>query len=708
MTHYSSRSHRQAPRSFLWSHLLGLVRSAPQQSHNARWARLLLAALLSLLPTLASAQEEAPPTKSLAPYFVVNGSKVGTTLPLKANNVSLTISGSVANVEVEQVYQNQGLVPISAQYVFPASTHAAVHGLTLQLGNREIEAKIKKRAEAKKEYDAAKSEGKAASLLEQQRPNVFTMSVANIMPGTEVKARLRYTELLVPEQGVYELSYPTVVGPRYSEDSTPSAPSNQWIASPYLKPKAAASTDTGAAPYTFSLSGRLNSAVPVDYFKSPTHNVDATWESKQQLSFRLQDRDEQRGDRDLVLRYRLAGNQIQSGLLLFEKNGEKFFNAILEPPAQVTPDSIPNREYVFVLDVSGSMHGFPLETATDLMSKLITQLRPTDYFNVMFFSGGSTLLSQQSLPATTANLEKAKTMLQQLRGGGGTQLLKALKRAMTLTPQPRLSRSFVVVTDGYISAERDVFEYIHSNVGDANVFSFGIGSSVNRFLVEGIARAGLGTPFVVTDPQQANDVVKRFQRYIQSPVLTDIKLSFEGFSAYDLEPAHLPDLLAERPIVVQGKWRGTPRGKVIVTGLGGQGAFRKELAVQASQLKPENAALPYLWARTRIARLSDYGHYITEDEKAAVTNLGLKYNLLTQYTSFIAVSREVVNPNGGSQNVKQPLPLPHGVSELAVGGRGVHSADEPELWLLLLLLFAAVGIYRSVSLRTCFSPRSTA
>jgi Ca-activated chloride channel family protein len=391
------------------------------------------------------------------------------------------------------------------------------------------------------------------------------------------------------------------------------------------------------------------------------------------------------GNRDFVLRYRLAGDQISSGLLLFQGPDENFFLYMAQPPARVENDDLPAREYVFVVDVSGSMNGFPLETSKRLLTELIGQLKPTDLFNVVLFAGDSTVLSDTSLAANQENIDRAIKLLNEQRGNGGTELLPAIQRAMSLPRQEDISRNIVLVTDGYISGEQGVFDYIREHLDQSNVFAFGIGSSVNRYLIEGVARAGMGEPFIVTEEAEAASIANKLKQYIESPVLTNIKVRAQGFDVYDVNPVHFPDLLAQRPLVLFGKWRGPVAGTIELTGKTGRGEFVSRLDVTGSQPDEGNRALRYLWARSRIAELSDYGaENVGDEQTAAITSLGLKYNLLTQYTSFIAVREIVSNNLEPAKEVNQALPLPIRVSDMAVGG-GTQNGTEPELVVLLIL-----------------------
>jgi len=643
--------------------------------------RLLVVALLAgaLAPRVARASAEAPAAdKTLSPYFVVEGAEPNVeALPLESTKVDVQVTGVIAEITVTQAYKNAGKRPINAQYVFPASTRAAVHGMRLQVRDQVIEALIKEKQQAAQVFEAAKKEGKSASLLEQQRPNVFTMKVANVMPGDHLEVSLRYSELLVPTSGVYELDYPTVVGPRYSNQPEASAkPQDKFIASPY--------TPAGDAPhYTFELSGSVSTPIPLQSLESPSHSIVSSVDNPGLRHFSVAASERAGGNRDFILRYRLAGDAIQSGLSLFDSGGEKFFLLQVEPPKRVPNELIPPREYVFIVDVSGSMMGFPLETTKKLLRELIGGLRASDKFNVLLFSGATALLAERSLPATAPNIALATRFIDDQRGGGGTELLPALEQAFALSKSDGLSRSFLVVTDGYIGQDRGAIDLVRDKLSDANVFAFGIGSSVNRFLIEGVAKAGAGEPFVVTDPSQANATAELLRDYVKTPVLTDVKVGYEGFDAYDVEPKTFPDVLAERPIVIQGKYRGDAKGFVNLSGLTGTGGFAQRFDLSQVKSRPEHRALSFLWARRKVATLGDFGFAEpTVLAKNEITALGLKYNLLTDYTSFVAVARKVVNPGGSASNVNQPLPLPAGVSNSAVGPSG-DGADEPELWLLL-------------------------
>lgn len=624
----------------------------------------------------ARAAEGREENKTLSPYFVIEKGDPSTErFPLKETRVGVSINGIIADVLVTQRYSNEGKSPINARYVFPASTRASVHGMKMTVGNQVVTAKIKEREEAKATFEKAKSEGKSASLLEQQRPNVFTMNIANIMPGDQVMIELHYTELLVPSEGTYEFAYPTVVGPRYSNQPEASAPeTDKWVKSPYLK-------EGKTPPTKFIINVSLSTGIPLHEVTSPSHEINLFRKDKSVADVSLAKPDDFGGNRDFILKYRLAGREIQSGLMLYEGGGENFFLLMVQPPERVNPAAIPPREYIFVLDVSGSMHGFPLDTAKELIRNLIGGLRPTDTFNVILFSGGSEVMAPHSMSATKENVGKAVRMINAQKGGGGTELAAALRRALSLPRAKDTSRTVVIITDGFIAAEKEAFTLIDQNINTTNVFSFGIGSGVNRYFIEGLARAGLGEPFVVTRPEEAHAAAERFRAYVQSPLLTNTSVKFKGFDAYDIEPPALPDLFAQRPLALFGKWRGKAAGEIELTGKTPGGVYNRTFRVADTTPLPVNSALRYLWARTKVARLSDYNFTgETSETKKAVTELGLAYSLLTPYTSFVAVVEQIRAPRAEARDVDQPLPLSLGVSNLAVGG--CSAVPEPEIILL--------------------------
>lgn len=688
---------------------------------------ILLSALLLVtawhFPVHAAEGDESEEEKLLAPYFVIQseGADVATDyFPLKSTEVTTNINGVIAETYVVQTYVNEGDKPINAQYVFPTSSTATVHGMTMEIGSHRVTATIKEKEEAKEEYEEAKEEGKSASLLEQRRPNVFTMDVANVMPGDTARIELHYTELVATTEGVCEFVFPTVVGPRYitpedadspvadaavpdremdgdaadggsdsdtsvsndsdaddssaadedAADSPDGESRGSWAASPYLP--------EGVLPDSeYHITVNLSTGVPIADIDCKSHEIKVEQADDSQACITLADPEDYAGNRDFILKYRLTSESVESGLVLTETDSEKYFFLTVQPPERYTPDDIPPREYIFVLDVSGSMYGYPLDTAKDLIRGLATGLRDMDRFNLVLFSDDTYLLSTKSLAANSRNVQAAIDLIDEQEGGGGTSMLPALQTAVSVPMKEDIARSVVIITDGYISNEDEIYDLINENMDTASFFSFGIGCSVNDYLIKGIAQCGMGESFLVTDSEDAAQSAERFASYIEAPLMTGITVDYEGFDVYDVATSTPSILYAKKPLILFGKWRGEPTGTITVKGKAGGEDYVQEISVADSTVDTEDESIRYLWARTKLDQLAGYGSIRNDDSvKEEITQLGLDYNMTTPYTSFVAVVEEIRNPEGESQDVNQANPLPLQVSNLAVGG-GYTAYSEP-------------------------------
>lgn len=628
----------------------------------------------------------------LAPYlWIENEDAAVDSFPLKETEVNTNINGVIAETYVTQVYTNQGEKPVNASYVFPASESVTVHGMTMQIGDQLVTAQIKEKEEAKEEFEEAKEEGKSASLLEQQRPNVFSMDVANIMPGDEVRIRLHYTEQITPREGTYQFVFPTVAGPRFATPKADGTPEekDQWVASPYYKE---GTVEDGK----YDIHVNLSMGVPISSLECKSHqivNEDGPGQSTAKV--KLAHPEQFAGDRDFILEYQLTGEEVSCGLVLDQGEEENYFMLMVQPPKRIQPEEIMPREYIFVLDVSGSMMGYPLDTAKEMIKNLVSGLKETDAFNVILFSSEFQKMSRTSLPATQKNVQDALAFIDEQTGGGGTQMAPAIKGALAVPSVKDSARNIVIITDGYLSGEKEIFSLISEHINDTSFFAFGIGDSVNRYLINGIAKTGMGEGFVVTDSEDAKEAADYFRTYIEAPLLTDIHVEYQGFEAYDTEPEQIPVLFAQRPIVLFGKWRGQASGTIRLTGKAGGQDYEQVIPVTGEAVKEDAGAIRYLWARTRVERLTDYGTSGEDDPevKKEITDIGLKYSMMTPYTSFIAVLDVVRNESGDSTDVSQPLPLPSGVSENALGvsmSGGYTTGSEPGETALLLMLAAVM------------------
>ncbi|MFT6861894.1 MAG: Ca-activated chloride channel family protein [Akkermansiaceae bacterium] len=622
--------------------------------------------LLFALLTFAAGSERSP-------YFEIRGEKNVDSFPLKSSHSAVTITGPMARVELTQTYLNEGEATIDATYLFPSSTGAAVHGMTMKIGERTIVAEIQEKAKARETFEQAKRENKSASLLTQKRPNVFAMEVAQILPGDMLTLTLSYSEIITPNSGTYEFLIPSALGPRFQEGAATSAS----VTNPFL--------GEGQKTLTrFSVDLVMNSPLAIQNLACPSHEqAKITFISKTDAQLKLAPT---HPDRDFIIRYQLAGQKIQAGLLTHDGD-EKAFLLQLEPPSQATPSDIPGRDFIFVIDVSGSMRGFPLNLAKDLFKDLARNLTPDDSFNMLLFAGSNKILSATSLPATEANTARAINFLDSTDGNGGTRLLGALDEALAIPHDRDRSRSLVLISDGFISAEAEVFDLIRDKANGTNIFPLGVGSSVNRHLLEGLSHFAGRDHFIVTHSTECDEAVKRFRSIVATPVLTNIQIKGEGVTLTDLLPARQPDLFAGQPLSLVGKWQGEG-GSVTVTGTTGGG---EKISQTFEIIKgTKNATLPTLWARAKVKELGDFASLTNRDsERKEVTRLGLKYQLLTPFTSFVAVSQEVRvrKKEAVAVAVTQGKPLPQGVASSAKGNSS-GSVPEPSSSLLLLLVGA--------------------
>lgn len=571
------------------------------------------------------------------PYFNVSSTdSTGVIFSLLSTNVDATISGVIANVEVEQLYVNAGDSIVDATYVFPMSTQAAIYGMEMDVNDRTIVAEIRRKEEAQEIFDNADSTGLTATLLEQHRPNVFQMSIANINPGDSITVRMVYTELLIPVEGVYQFVFPTIVGPRFTTGGEP------WVYQTLLDAVPLSETD-------FNVDVKINAGMSVSA-DCITHDV--TFENSTNSTYTSLSTNP---GTDFILNYTLDDSQIETGLLLYEGEEENFFLSMVQPAKPGVTFRSPPREYVFIMDVSGSMTGMPLEISKELIIDLLEDLDSEDKFNIITFAGGSDQLAPNSLPVSIDNIDLAIEFVNNVSASGGTHILPAIDKALQMQGTNGFSRSFVIITDGFVTVEKQAFELIRENLNEANFFSFGISSNVNRFIIEGIAYVGEGEPFIVTEYDEADEIAQTFKRYIEKPVLTNIEANFEGIEVYDLEPYSIPDVFAERPIILYGKYHKPAVGEVEIKGDYGDEELVSTLNFEEySANNEENIALKYLWARKKIKLMSDYGIASNESDtltiEEEITQLGLKYSLITDYTSFVAVDSSAIATNSDTDN----------------------------------------------------------
>ena len=631
--------------------------------------------------------------------------------PLAGTKVEADIAGFGARVVVRQTFTNPSKEAIEAVYTFPLPADAAVDRMNMRIGDRLVEGEIKRREEARRIYDAAKNAGQAAALLDQERPNIFTQSVANITPGAKIEIEISYVQLLKFEEDKFEFNFPMVVGPRFT-GVTP----DPGKVTPPITPKG---TRTGA---TIDLTVRIDAGARVTELESELHQIEKQKPNPNQVVVKLAKRDEI-PNRDFILKYGVASNTVQSAMLSYadQRNGG-FFTLILMPPKAPTPEQIVPREMILVVDQSGSQSGFPIIKSRELCNKMIDALRPGDTFNVMGFNNVVNPLWGEPRENTGANRALAHKFVSTLEANGGTMLNQAIQAAMKPKVDAKRVRIILFNTDGFVGDDFNILDSIQKYRQSARIFTFGIGSGVNRFLIDAMSNEGKGDSEIVTLEADTDKAVDRFLRRTQSPVLTNIEARFEGVTVVDQLPSAIPDVFSEKPVIIKGRYTEAGKGKVIIRGMLGDSPWQKEVAlnfpatptyasltedlrepnpegliagVGAGQEKPANlqtafggrgSAIATLWAREMIDDvmrsnwMAMYSNLPAETRTAkdkmtvqAVVNLGLRFGLMTQYTSFVAVEKRVINIGGKQRTVAVPVEMTDGVSY-----EGIFGADRAE------------------------------
>lgn len=627
-----------------------------------------------------------PMDKSLPGGDVTEGSLIrvdpyskhtGELCPLKHTGVNAAISGSLARVTVTQEFENTTADKIEAVYTFPLPRMAAVDDMTMRIGDRVIKAQIKKREEARQIYEQARDRGQVASLLEQQRPNIFAQSVTNIEPGAKVKIVISYVETLKYDEGNYEFSFPMTVGPRYNPASM-SQQEARAVTPKYAPPATRAGHDV-------SLKVQLDAGVAIDSFACKTHEITTDRRSSHEAVVTLKE-SSVIPNKDFVLRYDVAGAKIQDALLTHRGQRGGYFSLILQPPQRVTEEDVTPKELVFVLDTSGSMSGFPIEKAKETMRLALAGLYPRDTFNLITFAGDTHVLFPSPVPATPENMRQAQRFLAGTYGSGGTEMMRAIRAAMAPSGDPEKVRIVCFMTDGYVGNEAEILNEIRKN-SNARIFSFGIGTSVNRYLLDKMAELGRGEVEYVALNDDGSAAARRFHERVRNPLLTDVTIDWHGLPVAEVYPNRIQDLFSAKPVIVNGRYTGPASGTITLHGRMSGRPFSRNIQVNLPAQQPEHDVLATLWARTKI---EDLMHQNPQNpDVAEVTRLGLEYRLMTQYTSFVAVEEKTVTRDGRPVRIDVPVEMPEGVSHEGVFGARAEEAR----------MFAPPGVAQSVNVQ---------
>ncbi|HEX8501678.1 MAG TPA: VIT domain-containing protein [Pyrinomonadaceae bacterium] len=681
----------------------------------------LVCALLAFALDAAAEHAAARPARRAADKLTQGSLRVpdasgrlGRECPLKHTAVRAEVSGFISRVTVTQEFENPFEDKIEAVYVFPLPQGAAVDDMTMLVGGRVIRARIMRREEAQAAYRQARARGHVATLLDQERPNIFTQSVANILPGQSVKVTISYVETLRYEAGTYEWSFPMVVAERYTpsgggaegppavvhpegsegDERQDAAAAQPQQSSGGLTQEASGAQDAGAgtagaartdappegmrAGHDISVEVSIDAGVPLEAVASGTHEVEVERRGGAGALVRL------KGgaaipNKDFVLKYDVAGGRVEDALLTHASSRGRFFTLILQPPERPAPAQIVPKELVFVLDTSGSMSGFPLEKAKETMRLALEGLNPQDTFNLITFAGDTHVLFPRPVPATRANLSKAKKFLDSRRGDGGTEMMKAIRAALADTDSADHVRVVCFMTDGDVGNDFEIIAEVQKHP-KARVFSMGFSSAPNRFLLDKMAEYGRGEVEYVGDSDPGSAAARRFHERVRDPLLTDVAIEWEGLAVSDVYPKNVPDLFGAKPVVVVGRYAGGANGRIRLRGRTAGGDFVREVAVTLPDAEARHDVLATLWARRRVDELMgrDMAGMQTGTPagtlREEITRLGLDFRLLTQFTSFVAVEDAVVTDGGEPRRVDVPAEEPSKAAPAAAPAQGAAVA----------------------------------
>ncbi|MCH7847853.1 MAG: VWA domain-containing protein, partial [Planctomycetes bacterium] len=847
--------------------------------------------------------------------------------PLKHTDVNVEISGFFSRVTLKQTYHNPYKKKIEAVYTFPMSHRAAVDRMTMTVGDRVVVGEVKERERARQIYEAARAQGYVASLLEQQRPNIFTQSIANIEPEAQVIVEISYVEVLQSKDGQYTFDFPMVVGPRYIPGASMTSPAvvpaelavrhgvillgparltvgaagevtelgslqtgklnalltsaqpikypgntwwgkgdptggagqptvwyrfeaeygdgakefgelytdgTGWINGRWFFTDPAAikqigtgfSQDTNQVPdasritpepvkpgeragHDISISVTIDTGGPgiVD-LKSALHEIKGDdflddVEAPNKVTVALADNDEI-PNRDFVLSWRTSAETITEAKLTHAGDNGGFFTLILQPPDRIEDADVPPRELIFVMDISGSMSGYPIEKSKEVITKAIDAMRPRDTFNVITFANGTNFLWSDPKSATAENIAAAQSFINSRSGGGGTEMMTAINAALVQTvgegPTPLTPRQLadlpadgrgvtmlvrcgdigatlpaeaeghelivtihlgngvtmlvrglqmhyhvrpswqlvtgrwvtqggrrvftvdevrhvdeaaaakpmrivLFLTDGYVGNDMAIIGAIKKNAHTTRVFSFGIGNSVNRYLLQGMANAGRGEAEFVLLESDSDAAVERFTKRVETPVLTDITLTFsDGLEVTDVIPPldSVPDLFDVQPLVIHGRYSQAGKGTLTIAGNTGAGAYERVVDLEFAEDQPEHDVIATLWARAKVEQIMNQdlaaaqANAFPADLKQQVVALGEAFQIMTQYTSFVAVEKSRLTIDGKPVLVAVPIEMPAGVSYEGIFGVLMQEAVGREIHLGAKLGLMSVDTFGSV------------
>jgi Ca-activated chloride channel family protein len=585
--------------------------------------------------------------------------------PTINTDVDMTINGMIARVTVKQDFYNTTTDWQEGIYVFPLPEQAAVDHMRLHIGERVIEGEIQEKQQARKKYKQAREAGKKASLVEQERPNIFTTSVANIGPQEKIVIEIEYQQTIDYDQGRFMLRFPTVVAPRYIPGNTriEGFAGNGWAVNTDQVPDAARITPPVYQPgqrqiNPVSIRIDLNPGFKLADIDSPYHAISINENRETHYNITLQ-QGQIPADRDFVIVWQpVPGNTPQAALFTERKDGDTYALVMLLPPDQNAGELL-DREIIFVIDTSGSMAGTSIVQARTALDLALSRLNPGDRFNIIKFNSVMESLFQSPQAASRQSIHYAQDYVRSLTARGGTEMAPALRAALSQNTTTTDIRQVIFLTDGSVGNEDNLFQIITNHLGKTRLFTIGIGSAPNSHFMRRAASFGRGTHTYIGKVSEVQEKMNELFRKLESPVLSDITINWPEQGNIEFWPRNLPDLYLGEPLLITAHADNLP-DKIMVNGKIAGADWDGELNLQGGQ---EKSGLSILWARNKIAALMDQMHGSNEadDIRNEIINTALSHHIVSKYTSLVAVDVTPSRvPTKSSKQHAIPTHLPQG------------------------------------------------
>lgn len=670
---------------------------------------LMLMALVIIVSPAHAAERYAAPDDVGAGQLLVRDGQGYQALLLLNSRYDVQVSGLVAQVQLQQQFRNDGTGWVEAEYVFPLPDDAAVNALDIRIGERVIQGRVKERQQAQHEYVQARAAGKRAALVEQQRPNLFTTRVANIGPGEAVAVDLTLIVPLHYDQGSVALRLPTTLTPRYIPGVAAQAQDTVlqgtgWAYATDQVGDASAITppqtrQVPAASHQAQIRILLAPGFEIAQIDAPYHRISQHQEGQ---LYRVEPAAGSIPmDRDFVVRWQPLPQQAPVAAMFNETvQGNEHTLLMVLPPVDESALTIVPRELILIIDTSGSMAGASMPQAQQALAFALQQLRPEDAFNIIEFNSSHRALFSTLVSATPGNLQQAHAFVRDLRATGGTEMMPALQAAFDLPERSEFLRQIVFVTDGSVGNEDALFKLIEQRIGATRLYTVGIGSAPNQYFMRKAAEFGRGTFTLIGANEEVKNQMQILFEKIRRPVLTQVQID-SGNACDKVYPQRLPDLFAGEPLLVSLRCSQRPAMIQVQGEFQGAPWFTR---IHAATGQADSTGIATLWARAKVTHLQDEAMRAgdTEGFKTAITQVGIDYQIITPFTSFIAIEQVIARPDHAAlHNTPVPNLMPQGSQQMAPSvGYPATALDLEWHWLLgVLSALAAVLVWQRLEFR---------